>query len=167
MARIDIASGGDRRTHSEEHKAKSIGDLGQKGCTGTSNTVGVHKESRTLDARETQQNTIRSALVAGRNLTLDAKQDITVQGTDLRAGKDLTPIGQNLQLDPGRDSSLIKETSAMHQAGNTIGADGYVVDAVCRECRRLGGWPIRKPTVYSLTSAICRCGHCCPHWRLL
>jgi filamentous hemagglutinin len=130
LGKIDIASGEDRRTHQEEHKAKTIGDLGQKGSTGTSNTVGVHKESSTLDSTESQQNTMRSALTAGRNITVDARQDITVQGTDLRAGKDLTLIGQNIDLDSGQDTSLIKQTSATHQAGSTIGASGYVVDAV-------------------------------------
>ncbi len=130
LGKIDIVSGEDRRMHREEHKAKSIGDLGQKGSTGTSSTVGVHKESSTLDVHETQQNTMRSGLTAGHNLTIDANRDITVQGADLRAGQDLTLIGQNLDLDPGQDTSLTKQTSAMHQAGATIGASGYAVDAV-------------------------------------
>ncbi|OGB21219.1 MAG: hypothetical protein A3I66_02515 [Burkholderiales bacterium RIFCSPLOWO2_02_FULL_57_36] len=130
LGKIDIVSGEDRRSHQEAHAGKTVGDLGQKGSTGTSSTVGVHKESSTLDSRETQQNTVRSALVAGRDLTLDARQDIRVQGADLRAGQDLTLIGQNIDLDPGQDTSLIRQTSAMHQAGSTIGASGYIVDAV-------------------------------------
>ena len=129
LGKIDISSGEDNRTHQEDHSKKLVGDLGKSGSTGTSNTVGVYSEHSTLDSAQNQQSTIRSQLTAGRDLTLDAKDDITIHGADLRAGRDLSAIGRNVTIDAGVDSSRTAQTTEMQQAGVTLSMSGYAVEA--------------------------------------
>jgi adhesin HecA-like repeat protein len=129
LGKIDVTSGEDSRTHQEEHSKKLVGDLGKSGSTGTANTVGVYSEHSTLDTAQNQQSTIRSQLTAGRDLTLDAKDDLTIHGADLRAGRDLTAIGRNVTLDAGSDSSRTAQTTEVQQAGVTLSMSGYAVEA--------------------------------------
>jgi filamentous hemagglutinin len=129
---IDIVSGQDRRTHEEDHSSKTVGDLGsnaREGSFGTSASIGVRTEHSTLDTTQALQNNIRSELVAGGNINIDAKRDVTVQGADLRAGRDLTLIGANLYLDPAQDSSHTEQTREVSQAGVNLSLSGYAVEA--------------------------------------
>jgi filamentous hemagglutinin len=129
---IDISSGQDSRRRQEEQSSHAVGDLGSNakdGSMGTGFTVGEKREHSTLDTAQTQQSTIRSQLSAGGNITLDAKEDITATGIDLRAGRDLTAIGKNVYLDPGQDTVHTLQSSEMSQVGVTVSTSGYAVEA--------------------------------------
>jgi filamentous hemagglutinin len=65
-------------------------------------------------------------------VTLDAKQDITVAGSDLSAGKDLTLIGKNLNLDPGTDATQSRMSQDSSQFGVSVALGGAIGNAVAQ-----------------------------------
>lgn len=133
QGKIDIQSGQNSQSHQEEHSGKQLGDLGsnaQGGSSGTSNTVGVRNKHNTLDTALNEQSTIRSAIDShSGNVTLTAHDDLTVQGADLTAAKDLTLIGKDVVLDPGQDNAHTQQATQMKQVGVTASLSGYAVDA--------------------------------------
>ncbi|WP_162600895.1 hemagglutinin repeat-containing protein [Paraburkholderia sp. C35] len=65
-------------------------------------TITMSNSHTVQDTAARNQNTIRSQIVSGNgNVALDERQDVTVQGSNVYAGKDLTLIGKNPNLDPG------------------------------------------------------------------
>ncbi|MFM0358986.1 hemagglutinin repeat-containing protein [Paraburkholderia nemoris] len=54
----------------------------------------------------------------------------TVQGADLTAGKDLTLIGQNLNLDPGTDAQQSSMSQSASQYGVTLALGGVAGDTM-------------------------------------
>ncbi|WP_421377165.1 hemagglutinin repeat-containing protein [Paraburkholderia sp. DD10] len=125
---INVLAGTDTSTNHQESSSRKIGDLGSNG-TGTGFSVGVANNHTVQDTAGQTQSTIRSQIVSEKgNVTLDANQDVTVQGSDLAAGKDLTLIGRNLNLDPGTDAQQSSMSQSASQYGVTVALGGVAGD---------------------------------------
>lgn len=127
---INVLAGLDTSTNHQESSAHQIGSLGSNG-TATGFSVGVANSHSVQDTASQTQSTMRSQIVSGNgNVTLDANRDVTVQGSDLSAGKDLTLIGQNLNLDPGTDATQNHSAQSSGQFGVSLALGGAVGNAV-------------------------------------
>ncbi|WEY39738.1 hemagglutinin repeat-containing protein [Paraburkholderia sp. SUR17] len=130
---INVLAGLDTSTNHQDSSSHQFGSLGSNG-TGTGFSVGVANSHTVQDNASQTQSTMRSQIVSGNgNVTLDAKQDVTVAGSDLGAGKDLTLIGRNLNLDPGTDamqSSMSQDSSQFGVSLALSGAAGNAVAAI-------------------------------------
>lgn len=129
---INVLAGLDTSTSHQESSSQQIGSLGSNG-TATGFSVGVAKNHSVQDTASQTQSTMRSQIVSGNgNVTLDAKQDITVAGSDLSASKDLTLIGKNLNLDPGTDATQSRMSQDSSQFGVSVALGGAVGNAVAQ-----------------------------------
>ncbi|MBB3005271.1 filamentous hemagglutinin [Paraburkholderia tropica] len=127
---INVLAGLDSSTNHQESSSKKIGDLGSNG-TSTGFSVGVASNHGVEDSAAQTQSTMRSQIVSGNgNMTLDAKQDVTVQGSDLSAGGDLALTGKNLNLDPGTDGTQSSASQSSSQFGVSLALGGAVGNAV-------------------------------------
>ncbi|CAG9257945.1 tRNA nuclease CdiA-2 [Burkholderia diffusa] len=127
---INVLAGLDTSTSHQESSSQQIGSLGSNG-TATGFSVGVAKSHSVQDTASQTQSTMRSQIVSGKgDVTLDAKQDVTVAGSDLSAGKDLTLIGKNLNLDPGTDATQSSMSQSSSQFGVSLALGGAVGNAV-------------------------------------
>ncbi|NUA31395.1 hemagglutinin repeat-containing protein [Cupriavidus basilensis] len=127
QGKVDILSGQDSKTKRSDSSSRQIGDLGGTGYTGT---VGIRTESHHLDTAQTTENTIRSQVVSqSGNVTISAKDDLTARGADIAAGKDVTLIGKNVVLDPGKDTANSHQVDKTSQYGVTLALSGYAVTA--------------------------------------
>ncbi|WP_197387260.1 hemagglutinin repeat-containing protein [Ralstonia pseudosolanacearum] len=127
---INVLAGTDTSTNHQESSNHQIGSLGSNG-TGTGFSVGVASNHSVQDNAAQTQSTIRSQIVSQNgNVTLDAKQDVSVQGADVTAGKDLTLIGKNLNLDPGTDGTQSSAQQSASQYGVTLALGGVAGNAV-------------------------------------
>ncbi|MHA7683079.1 hemagglutinin repeat-containing protein [Cupriavidus sp. PET2-C1] len=127
QGKVDILSGQDSKTKRTDSSGRQIGDLGGTGYTGT---VGIRTESHHLDTAQTTENTIRSQVVSqSGNVTISAKDDLTARGADIAAGKDVTLIGKNVVLDPGKDTANSHQVDKTSQYGVTLALSGYAVTA--------------------------------------
>ncbi|WP_428852355.1 hemagglutinin repeat-containing protein [Imbroritus primus] len=129
--KIDIVAGLDTGSEHRSSSSKTIGNLGSDGNgNGTSSTMGVRKESHSYDRDSATQGDIRSSIVSNNgNVTLDAKEEITLRGADIAARRDLTMVGKEVILDPGADTHHIVESHKTSQYGITNAMGGMVVDA--------------------------------------
>ncbi|EDT41041.1 hemagglutinin repeat-containing protein [Burkholderia ambifaria] len=135
---INVLAGLDTSTSHQESSSQQIGSLGSNG-TATGFSVGVAKSHSVQDTASQTQSTMRSQIVSGKgNVTLDAKQDVTVAGSDLSAGKDLTLIGKNLNLDPGTDATQSSMSQSSSQFGVTLALGGAVGNAVAAVNQSMG-----------------------------
>ncbi|WP_416052249.1 hemagglutinin repeat-containing protein [Cupriavidus basilensis] len=127
QGKVDILSGQDSKTKRTDSSSRQIGDLGGTGYTGT---VGIRTESHHLDTAQTTENTIRSQVVSQNgSVTISAKDDLTARGADIAAGKDVTLIGKNVVLDPGKDTANSHQVDKTSQYGVTLALSGYAVTA--------------------------------------
>ncbi len=127
---INVLAGLDTNVTHQESSSHQVGSLGSNG-TATGFSVGVANSHSVQDTSSQTQSTMRSQIVSGNgNVTLDAKQDITVSGSDLSAGKDLTLIGKNLNLDPGTDATQSRMSQDSSQFGVSVALGGAVGNAV-------------------------------------
>jgi filamentous hemagglutinin len=117
---INVLAGLETNASHQESSSRQIGSLGSNG-TSTGFSVGVSKTHMVQDTAAQTQSGVRSAIVSqSGNVTLDAKQDLTVQGSDLAAAGDLTLIGKNLNLDPGTDDQRSSMSQSASQYGVTV-----------------------------------------------
>ena len=127
---INVLAGLETSTNHQESSSKQIGSLGSNG-TATGFSVGVASTHSVEDTAAQTQSKMRSQIVSGSgNVTLDAKQDVTVAGSDLSAGKDLTLIGKNLNLDPGTDATQSSMRQDSSQYGVSLALGGAIGNAV-------------------------------------
>ncbi|WP_116136922.1 hemagglutinin repeat-containing protein [Trinickia diaoshuihuensis] len=127
---INVLAGTDTSLSHQESSNRQIGDLGSNG-TGTGFSVGVSKSHMVQDGAAQTQSTVRGQVVsADGNVSLKAKQDLTVEGSDLSAGKDLSLIGQNVKLDPGTDALQNSMSQSASQFGVTVTVGGALGNAV-------------------------------------
>ena len=125
-----MLAGTNANTDYQQSSSRQIGDLGSNG-TGTGFSVGVANSHSGQDTNSQTQSTIRSQIVSKNgDVTLDANQDVTVQGSDLSAGKDLTLIGKDLNLDPGNDATQSSMSQSASQFGVTLALGGVAGNAV-------------------------------------
>ncbi|MGZ2747200.1 hemagglutinin repeat-containing protein [Burkholderia stagnalis] len=129
---INVLAGLDTNVTHQESSSRQVGSLGSNG-TATGFSVGVANSHSVQDTASQTQSTMRSQIVSGNgNVTLDAKQDITVSGSDLSAGKDLTLIGKNLNLDPGTDATQSRMSQDSSQFGVSLALGGAVGNAIAQ-----------------------------------
>jgi filamentous hemagglutinin len=127
---INVLAGTNANTDYQQSSSRQIGDLGSNG-TGTGFSVGVANSHSGQDTNSQTQSTIRSQIVSKNgDVTLDANQDVTVQGSDVSAGKDLTLIGKDLNLDPGNDATQSSMSQSASQFGVTLALGGVAGNAV-------------------------------------
>ncbi|CAG9229903.1 hypothetical protein PSAB6_50283 [Paraburkholderia sabiae] len=127
---INVMAGTDASATHQESSSHQFGDLGSNG-TGTGFSQGVSNSHTVQDTAAQTQSTIRSQIVSGNgSVTLDAQQDLTVQGSDVYAGKDLTLIGKNLNLDPGTDAQQSSMSHSASQYGVSLALGGVAGDTV-------------------------------------
>ena len=127
---IDVSAGTDTSRSHQESSNERIGDLGSNG-TGTGFSVGVSKNHMAQDAAAQTQSTIRSQIVSKNgNVSLRAQQDLTVQGSDLSAGKDLSLTGLDVKIDPGTDAAQSSMSQSASQFGVTTTIGGALGNAV-------------------------------------
>ncbi|WP_244305946.1 hemagglutinin repeat-containing protein [Paraburkholderia lacunae] len=150
---INVLAGTDTNTSHQESSGHQFGSLGSNG-SGTGFTVGVANSHSVQDTAGQTQSTIRSQIVSGKgSVTLDAKQDITVQGADLSAGKDLTLIGKNLNLDPGTDAQQSSMSQSASQYGVTLALGGAAGNAAAAINQAAGSHRASDPRLAALDSA--------------
>ena len=127
---INVLAGLETNSSHQESSSGQIGSLGSNG-TATGFSVGMASSHSVQDAAGQTQSNIRSQIVSGSgNVTLDAKQDLTVAGADLSAGKDLTLIGKNVNLDPGTDATQTSMSQSSSQFGVTLALGGVAGNAI-------------------------------------
>ncbi len=136
---INVLAGLDTNASHQESGSQQVGSLGSN-STATGFSIGVANSHSVQDAAARKQSTMRSQIVSGSgNVTLDAKQDLTVAGADIGSAKDLTLIGKNLNLDPGTDATQSSMSQDSSQFGVTLalgGAAGNAVAAVNQSMAR-------------------------------
>ncbi|WMY10065.1 hemagglutinin repeat-containing protein [Paraburkholderia phenoliruptrix] len=127
---INVLAGTETSTGHEESSSHRFGDLGSNG-SGTGFSQGVSNSHLVQDTAAQTQSTIRSQIVSGSgSVTLDARQDLTVAGADLSAGKDLTLMGRNVNLDPGVDAQQSSMSQSASQYGVTLALGGAAGNAI-------------------------------------
>ncbi|WP_159565323.1 hemagglutinin repeat-containing protein [Budvicia diplopodorum] len=124
---INVGSGSNTVREYETGSQTSLGELGGNGYSGT---VGWRKEKYSALDQSTQESTVRSQLTSGTgNVTLQAGQDVVLNGADISAGKSINLSGKNVFMDVSQDSSLHENSSSSTQYGMTVSTSGYVVAA--------------------------------------
>ncbi|MFL9954606.1 hemagglutinin repeat-containing protein [Paraburkholderia nemoris] len=127
---INVLAGLDTSASHQDSSGRQIGSLGSNG-TATGFTVGVSNNHSVQDTAAQTQSTMRSQIVSDKgDVTLDANQDVTVAGADLSAGKDLTLIGKNVNLDPGTDATQSSASQSSSQFGVSLALGGAVGNAI-------------------------------------
>jgi filamentous hemagglutinin len=122
--KINVTAGENKQSTHQDNTSKKIGDLGSSN-SGTATSIGIRNTSDTIDTSQQLQNPVRSAIASNSgNVTLIAKDDLTVQGSDLSAGQNLTLTGKNVNLDAGTDTSRRAETQTSNQVGITASVGG-------------------------------------------
>ena len=134
---INVLAGLETSKSHQESSSRQIGNLGSNG-TATGFSVGVASSHTVQDTASQTQSKVRSQIVSGGNVTLDAKQDVTVAGSDLMAGKDLALTGKNLNLDPGTDTTQSTMSQHSSQFGVSLALGGAIGNAVAAVNQSLG-----------------------------
>jgi filamentous hemagglutinin len=134
---INVLAGTDKGIAHYGTSTHQFGSLGSNG-TATGFSVGVANSHSVQDTTEQTQSTIRSQIASmSGDVTLHAKQDVTVAGADLSTGKDLTLIGKNLNLDPGTDTQQSRMSQRASQYGVTLALGGVAGDTVAAVNRNM------------------------------
>ena len=150
---INVMAGLDTNTSHQESSSRQIGSLGSNG-TATGFSVGVSKTHMVEDTAAQTQSGVRSAIVSqSGNVTLNAKQDLTVQGSDLAAAGDLTLIGKNVNLDPGTDNQRSSMSQSASQYGVTVAVGGVAGSAVAALSQAMGPHRASDPRLAALDKA--------------
>ncbi|MGR3863914.1 hemagglutinin repeat-containing protein, partial [Edwardsiella anguillarum] len=123
---ITVAAG--RDTSHSEHSSSSQ-TFGTLGGDGYSATVGYRREQHSSREDAVSESGQRSRLTgANGNIIARAGGDISLSGTDVRAGKAASLSGQNVLMDVSRDSRDGETHSRSSQYGVTATAGGWAVD---------------------------------------
>lgn len=125
QGKISVVAGEDRQQASASGSDHAIGDLGGDGYSGT---VGVGHNSWKNASTGTQQNTVRSGIVSTLgNVSINAGKEVNLQGADVYAGNSLSVNGENIHLDPSKDTHEGSSSSKSSQYGITAQVSGYGV----------------------------------------
>ncbi|MBK0093653.1 hemagglutinin repeat-containing protein, partial [Erwinia sp. S59] len=122
---VSVVAGEDRQQALASGSDHAIGDLGGDGYSGT---VGVGHNSWKNASAGTQQSTVRSGIVSNfGNVMVNAGKDVNLQGADVYAGNALNVNGENIHLDPAKDTHDASSSSKSSQYGITAQVSGYGV----------------------------------------
>ncbi|MGR8023362.1 hemagglutinin repeat-containing protein [Burkholderia cenocepacia] len=127
---VNVLAGLETTTSHQESSSRQIGSLGSNG-TSTGFSVGVASSHSVQDSASQSQNTMRSQIVSGNgNVTIEAKKDVTIAGTDVMAGDDVKLKGENVHLDPSSDTTQTSASQHSSQFGVGLALGGAVGNAV-------------------------------------
>ncbi|MBY4890744.1 hemagglutinin repeat-containing protein [Pantoea sp. DY-15] len=153
---VSVVAGEDRQQTSASGSDHAIGDLGGDGYSGT---VGVGHNSWKNASTGTQQNTVRSGIVSTLgDVTVNAAKDVNLQGADVFAGDSLSVNGENIHLDPAKDTHKASSSSESTKYGITGSVSGYAVSIAqavdkAREANRNHDDP-RLQAIYAAQAAM-------------
>ncbi|WP_408478861.1 hemagglutinin repeat-containing protein [Paraburkholderia megapolitana] len=138
---VNVLAGLETNRSHEESSSRRIGNLGSNG-TSTGFSVGVSNSHSVQDSANQTQGTMRSQIAsASGNVTLDAKKDLTVTGSDLMTSKDLKLQGENLHLDSGTDRTQNSMSQHASQFGVSLALGGAVGNAMSAVNQTTGNPP--------------------------
>ncbi|MFP1727458.1 hemagglutinin repeat-containing protein [Lonsdalea quercina] len=124
---INITTGTNTISDRQDGKESMVGSLGGDGYSGK---VGYRSSKHSSQLNSNQQSTLHSQITSQQgNIALQAKQDVSVDGADIRAGKSLLLSGDNIHLDVSEDSLHNSSKSSSSQYGVTASASGWAVSA--------------------------------------
>lgn len=125
----DIEAAREQYASQERHEKSGWGIYGSNGGLGF--TLGQRTSSDTFKNDSTLQSQSRSMVGSiNGNLALNAGESVTVKGSDLVAGNDMSIHAKQVTLQESDDSSKSEETHNFRQSGLTLALTGAVVDAV-------------------------------------
>ncbi|MDM2934053.1 hemagglutinin repeat-containing protein [Citrobacter sp. Cu233] len=124
---INVTAGRDTSHNENSGSSKTIGTLGGDGYSATAGYSREKHSSRDDASTESGQ---RSQLTSTNgNIIAQAGGDLSLSGTDVRAGKSVSLSGENVLFDVSRDTRDGEAHSSSSQYGVTASAGGWAVDA--------------------------------------
>ncbi|MBV5335453.1 MAG: hemagglutinin repeat-containing protein [Sulfuricurvum sp.] len=123
-----IEAANEQHASEEKHESSGFGIYGSSGGLGF--TIGEQEKKDALSSDAAFQSQSRS-LVGSINgdLTLNAADSVSVQGSDLVAGNDMSIQAKNVTLQESEDATKTKEIHEFRQSGLTVALTGSVVSA--------------------------------------
>lgn len=124
---ITVTAGRDASHNESSGSSKTIGTLGGDGYSAT---AGYSRENHSNREDATTESGQRSQLTSTNgNIIAQAGKDVSLSGTDIRAGKSVSLGGENVLMDVSRDTRDGEAHSNSSQYGVTASAGGWAVDA--------------------------------------
>ncbi|HFH0422639.1 TPA: hemagglutinin repeat-containing protein [Salmonella enterica subsp. enterica serovar Bovismorbificans] len=124
---ITVSAGRDTSHNESRGSSKTLGTLGGDGYSAT---VGYSSEKHSSREDNSLENGLRSELSSQKgNVIAQADGDLSLSGTDIRAGKSVSLSGENVLMDVSRDTRDGESKSRQSQYGVTASAGGWAVDA--------------------------------------
>lgn len=125
---ISIDTGTATRDHTSSHSSKSIGDLsGEVG----GDAVGIRKTSGGLTENSKTTSGAGSTIVSRQgDVSIIAKEDLLIRGSDIRAGRDVLLGGQAVTIDGSFDTSAFRDFQKSSQIAVTTSVNSPVIKAV-------------------------------------
>ncbi|WP_445335768.1 hemagglutinin repeat-containing protein [Citrobacter koseri] len=124
---ITVTAGRDASHNESSGSSKTIGTLGGDGYSAT---AGYSRENHSSREDATTESGQRSQLTSTNgNIIAQAGKDVSLSGTDIRAGKSVSLGGENVLMDVSRDTRDGEAHSNSSQYGVTASAGGWAVDA--------------------------------------
>lgn len=125
---ITVDTGNATRDQGSSYSNKAVGDLGREG---SGFSVGVRSSSGSLDERSSTPSAAGSTVTSHLgDVSIVAKEDVLVRGSDIRAGRDVLMGGQAVTIDGSFDTSVYRQFQETSQVGLTVSASNPVVSAV-------------------------------------
>lgn len=125
---ITVDTGNATRDQGSSYSNKAVGDLGREG---SGFSVGVRSSSGSLDERSSTPSAAGSTVTSHLgDVSIVAKDDVLVRGSDIRAGRDVLMGGQAVTIDGSFDTSVYRQFQETSQVGLTVSASNPVVSAV-------------------------------------
>lgn len=124
---ITVSAGRDTSHNESRGSSKTLGTLGGDGYSAT---VGYSSEKHSSREDNSLENGLRSGLSSQKgNIIAQAGGDLSLSGTDIRAGKSVSLSGENVLMDVSRDTREGESKSRQSQYGVTASVGGWAVDA--------------------------------------
>nr|WP_274621337.1 hemagglutinin repeat-containing protein [Enterobacter roggenkampii] len=124
---ISVSAGRDTSRSESSGSSKLLGTLGGDGYSAT---AGYRHEKNSSREDSSLENGLRSQLSSKNgNLVAQAGNDLSLSGTDIRAGKSVSLSGENVLMGVSRDTRDGENHSSSAQYGVTASAGGWAVEA--------------------------------------
>lgn len=123
-----IEAANEQHTSEEKHESSGWGIYGSSGGLGF--MIGQQEKKDALSSDAALQSQSRSIVGSiNGNLALNASDSVTVKGSDLVAGNDMSIQAENITIQESEDTTKTKETHEFRQSGLTLALTGSVVSA--------------------------------------
>ncbi|HII3190796.1 TPA: hemagglutinin repeat-containing protein, partial [Enterobacter asburiae] len=124
---ISVSAGRDTSRSESSGSSKLLGTLGGDGYSAT---AGYRHEKNSSREDSSLENGLRSQLSSKNgNVVAQAGNDLSLSGTDIRAGKSVSLSGENVLMGVSRDTRDGENHSSSAQYGLTASAGGWAVEA--------------------------------------